>query len=472
MSAIASRREMILKESLWKLLAKLSLPGIAGMLVIAVNSFIDALYVGRFVGAEALAGVSMVIPVMVLNTALLNLIVTGGASLLSRSIGSDDKGIQQRILAHVFILSIGVSAILMLLGIFFARPLMAITGAKGEVLQYAIIYYRISQIGCFFSVFGLASSGLIRAEGRIKMAMSISFVGVIVNAVLNPFFILVFELGVQGSAYATIVSMAIYCILTTRYFLSGKSVVTPELNSDTWRKTIFTAILSVGVSSMLMQLSSFIRQLFLFKAVTRYGSDGQIILFSAIYRLFSFSIIPVFGILQSLQPVVGINYGAGQFQRSVKAVKVFLVGCLALMITIVLPTFLFPEQALSLLIPDIAPNTSDIFNFRIVLFVLLIAPVSSVSVVFLQATGNAKWSAWLSGGRELILFIPLIFLLSLSFGYDGVYYTLLLENVLYMLIVLFVTRYNMVNMPSFDRSTNSFTLSFRFFQVFNRKVSK
>lgn len=472
MSAVAGRREMILHENLWKLMVKLSLPGIAGMLVMTVNSFVDALYVGRFVGAEALAGVSMTIPIMVINTALLNLIVTGGASLLSRSIGSNDEDMQQRIFAHVLSLSIGASIILMLLGIFLPGPLMAITGAKGEVLQYGIIYYSTSQIGCFFSVFGLACSGLIRAEGKIKVAMFISFAGVITNAILNPIFILVFKMGVQGSACATIVSMGLYCVLTTKYFLSGKSAVSIQLNSNIWRKTIFAGILSIGISSMLMQLSSFIRQLFLFKAVTLYAADGQIILFSAIYRLFSFSIIPVFGILQSLQPVVGINYGAGQYQRSVKAVNVFLVGCLALMIFIALPSFLFPEQVLSLLIPDVILGNADIFYFRMVLFVLVITPVSSVSIVFLQATGNAKWSAWLSGGREIILFIPLIFIFPFSFGYGGVYYALLLENIMYMFIVLFVTRYNMINMPSFNRSANSFTFPFRFFKVFNGKTGK
>jgi Na+-driven multidrug efflux pump len=125
-------REMILKDSLWKLMIKLSLPGIAGMLVMALNSLVDALYVGRFVGSAALAGVSMVIPLMVLNTALLNLIVAGSASLLSRSIGSEDKDSQQRIFAHVLVLSVVVTAILMLLGIFLAKPLIATTGAKGE----------------------------------------------------------------------------------------------------------------------------------------------------------------------------------------------------------------------------------------------------------------------------------------------------------------------------------------------------
>lgn len=466
------KRQMILHDNLWQLMIKLSLPGIVSMLVMTLNSFVDALYVGRFVSAEALAGVSMVLPVTVLNTALLNLVAAGGSSLLSRSIGRGDKTVQENIFAHILLLSAGVSVLLMIPGIFFAGPVLSMTGASGKALEYGVQYYTVSQAGCFFSVFGLASSALIRAEGQIKRAMFISMTCVAVNAVLNPVFIVGMSMGVRGSSFATIISMFFYCLLTTRYFLSGKSAVRIRVNRFVWHKKIFTGILAIGFSSMLMQLSSFIRQLFLFKAVTRYGSDEQVILFSAIYRLFTFSIIPVFGILQSLQPVVGINYGAGQYQRSVKAVMVFLAGCLGLMVLLAMPSFIFPQEVISLLVPDMVLSDIDKFHFRLVLLVLLIAPVSSVSVVYLQATGNAKWSIWLAGSREIVLFLPLVFLLPGLYGYESVYYVLLLENTLYMLIILSVTRYNMKHMPMLGSATNGAAVPFRFLQMFYRKAGK
>jgi putative MATE family efflux protein len=469
---MSDKRQMILQDSLWKLMVKLSLPGIAGMLVMAVNSFVDALYVGRFIGAEALAGVSMIIPLLVLNTAMLNLIAAGANSLLSRSIGSGDKAIQERIFAHVLLLSIGVSLLLMIPGIFFAAPVVSITGASGNVLDHGVHYYAASQAGCFFSVFGLVSSGLIRAEGQIKQAMLISMTGVVINVLLNPLFIVWLRMGVQGSALATVLSMFIYCLLTTRYFLSGKSAVSIRISRNVWRSVIFMEILAVGLSAMLMQLSSFIRQLFLFKAVTRYGTDAQVVLFTAIYRLFTFSIIPFFGILQSLQPVVGINYGAGQYKRSTEALIVFLTGCIGLMTLMALPSFIFPRQVLSLLISDIVLDGSDIFCLRMVLMVLLIAPVSSVSVVYLQATGNAKWSARLAGGREIILFLPLVLLLPTLYGQAGVYYTLVVENILYMIIVLLVLRHYMIHMPMLNSASNGIAFPFRFFQLFNRKTGK
>ncbi|MFD2918911.1 MATE family efflux transporter [Terrimonas rubra] len=469
---MSGKRQMILQDDLWRLMVRLSLPGIVGMLVIAVNSFVDALYVGRFVGAEALAGVSMTIPLTVLNTALLNLVAAGANSLLSRSIGSEDTATQDSVFAHILLLCIAVSVLLMVPGIFFAEEVIGITGATGRVLHHGVEYYTISQAGCFFSIFGLVSSGLIRAEGQIKRAMFISISGVLINVLLNPVFIVWLKMGVQGSAWATVLSMFFYCLLTTRYFQSGKSVVKIRLGLQIWKKQIFRDILAVGVSAMLMQLSSFIRQLFLFKAVTRYGTDTQVALFSAVYRLFTFSVIPVFGILQSLQPVVGINYGAGQQKRSRAAVAVFLTGCIVLMLVIALPSFIFPREVLSLLVPGITLNAGGLFYFRMVLIILLMAPVSSVSIVYLQATGNATWSAWLAGGRELVLFLPLVLLLPQLYGHAGVYYTLVIENFLYMLIVLMVLRYYMKNMPVLDGSSNSFTLSFRFFHLFNRKAGK
>jgi len=466
------KREMILQDNLWRLMIRMSLPGIAGMLVIAINSFVDALYVGRFLGPEALAGVSMTIPLMVLNTALLNLVAAGANSLLSRSIGSEDKAVQESIFGHVLLLSGAVSLLLMVSGVFFAAPVIALTGATGEVLQYGVQYYTVTQAGCFFTVFGLVSSGLIRAEGQVKRAMLISVAGVVVNALLNPVFIVWLGMGVRGSATATIVSMICYCVLTTRYFMSGTSVVRIRIQRNKWSSAIISDILTIGFSAMLMQLSSFIRQLFLFKAVTRYGTDVQVVLFSAVYRLFSFSIIPVFGILQSLQPVVGINYGAGQYKRSTEALLVFLTGCIGLMALLALPSFIFPDQVLRLLLPGIVPDTSGIACFRLVLTVLLIAPVSSVCVVYLQATGKTKWLSWLAGGREVVLFIPLVFLLPDLFGYVGVYYTLVIENILYMLIILLVLRYHMIHMPVLNRATNRSSFPFRFFQPLNRKPGK
>ncbi|MGN6493919.1 MAG: MATE family efflux transporter [Agriterribacter sp.] len=466
------KRQMILQDNLWTLMVKMSMPGIAGMLVIAANSFVDAIYVGRFIGSEALAGVSMCIPLMVLNTALLNLIAAGANSLLSRSIGSKDKAVQESIFAHVLLLSIAGSLLLMISGIFFAPRIIAITGAAGDVLRYGIQYYVISQAGCFFSIFGLASSGLIRAEGQIKRAMLISMTGVAINALLNPLFIVGLQMGVQGSALATVFSMFFYCLLTTRYFLSGKSLVAVRINRNIWSGNMFRNILAVGLSAMLMQLSSFIRQLFLFKAVTRYGTEVQVVLFSAIYRLFSFSIIPVFGMLQALQPIVGINYGAGQQKRSTEAFTVFLTGCIGLMMLVALPSFIFPEEMLRLLIPGISIDDAGIFYFRMVLLVLLVAPVSSVSVVYLQATGSAKWSARLAGGREIILFLPLVLLLPAFYGHAGVYYTLVIENLLYMLIVLSVLRHYMIHMPTLGSTTNGFPVPFRFFKLLNRKTGK
>lgn len=463
---------MILQDNLWALMVKMSLPGIAGMLVIAVNSFVDALYVGRFVGAEALAGVSMSIPLMVLNTAMLNLIAAGANSLLSRSIGREDKAVQEQIFAHVLLLSIGAALLLMIPGIFFARAIIALTGASGNVLEHGMQYYIVTQAGCFFSVFGLVSSGLIRAEGQIKRAMLISLAGVTINVLLNPLFIIGLQMGVQGSALATVLSMFCYCLLTTWYFLSSKSVVHIRINRKVWRNYIFRDILAVGLSAMLMQLSSFVRQLFLFKAVTHYGTDAQVVLFSAIYRLFTFSIIPVFGILQSLQPVVGINYGAGQYKRSTKALVVFLTGCLGLMALMALPSFIFPEEVLGLLIPDMVVDSAGISHFRMTLIVLLVAPISSVSVVYLQATGNAKWSAWLAGGREIALFLPLVLLLPALYGHAGVYYTLVAENLLYMLIVLLVMRHYMIHMPMLDGAANGLAFPLRFLHFFNRKPGK
>lgn len=435
-----SSREAILKDNLWKLMYRMSLPGIMGMLVISLNSFVDAVFAGRLIGADALAGISLSIPLLVINSAVTGFISSGASNVLSRAIGNENDSVKKYIFTYVLIYTLISSLVLGVLGYTFAKPLMQLMGAKAGVLEEGTAYYKWMMAGCFSSIFGLGMSALIRAEGQMKLTMRMTTVSVILNILLNPFFITYMNLGVSGSALATIISMTVYSAQTLYYFLSGKSNVKINLKGFKADPEVISAISSVGFSAMIMQLNSFVRQVFLFKTVTLYYNGAEVAFFSAVFRIFSFSVIPIFGMLQAMQPIVGINFGAADYQRSIAALKQFRLASISLMILILVPLYIFPELLLSLILPEMKFSELDIFHFRLLMGILPIAPIASTSMVFLQATGNGKISSYLALGRELLLFIPLLLLVPYLAGKSGVYYGLFIENIIYMVIVFFVVQ--------------------------------
>ncbi|WP_207424844.1 MATE family efflux transporter [Desertivirga brevis] len=437
-------REAILHDRLSTLLFRMSVPGVLSMLVISLNSFVDAVYAGRLIGQDALAGVSLCIPLMVINSAVTGFISSGASNVLSRAVGSGNTGVTQQIFAYVLIYSVVVSLVLGTAGYFLAESALKLIGAEHGVLKEGAAYYRWMMTGCFTSIFGLACSSLLRAEGQMKLSMRMTIAGVICNIILNPILIYYCNWGVKGAALATVLSMAVYSLGILKFLNSNRSSVKLDLRQIKLDKEVLKEITEIGSSAMVMQASSFVRQLVLFKMVTLYSDRFEEAFFSAVFRIYSFSLIPVFGILQALQPVIGINFGAGKYERSMEALKIFRLSCCLVMLLVLIPVQVFPKQMLSLILPNSDFTHDDLFHFRLMMGILIIAPVSSTGIVFLQATGNGKISASLALGRETLLFIPLLLSAPHFLGKQGIYLGLFTENVLYMLIVLFVVRRQMI----------------------------
>jgi putative MATE family efflux protein len=435
-------------DGLWKLMWHMSLPGIFGMLVLSVNTFVDSLYVGHFIGTEALAGVSLYFPLSLITTSLIVLICSGGASILSRAIGSGDWDTQQKLFSTVFTLALIISLFLTGIGLLFSKTLIELMGGSGKTLDAGSAYYRICSMGSFFTIAGLSFSALIRAEGKMKQAMTYTAVSVILNLVLAPVFINLLSMGIEGAAWASNTGMFVYFLLTANYFVSGKaSFYTGKLHLQLDRN-LTKNILLIGLSSFFLQAGNFIRQTFIFKSIAYYGTAEDVAFFGAVFRIFVFSVTPVFGILQALQPIVGINYGAGNYERCAKSVTVFRIGSGLFLFLIWIPLFIFSQPILSLMLPDRMLSITDLTNFRIILITLPLLPVASSGIIFFQAIGKGKVSSILSLSRELILFIPLILLFPFLFGTNGIYYGIAVENAIYIFVMLVFTLYEFNKLKS------------------------
>ncbi|UII34546.1 MATE family efflux transporter [Fulvivirga ulvae] len=435
-----TNRPDLLNDNLWKIALRLSPPGILGMLMISVNSLIDSVYMGNLVGADAFAGVSLLFPLTLIISAATGFIATGSGSVLSRAIGAGNIKVQRKVIPNLLALSLLFSGILMAAGLLFTDGLVALMGGEGEVLEAGKEYFWAYTCGIFFSIYGLSANGLIRAEGKVKEAMNYTMISVVLNLMATPLFITGFSMGVAGAAWGSVLSMAVYSLLTSWYFVRGRSSFSTGRFRVRIERDIIKDVISVGTSSLSMQLSNVVRQFFLFRLVAAYGSNHDIAFFSAAFRLFSFVSVPAMGLLQPLQPVVGINYGADKWQRCMDAIKTFRLGAIGLILLLLMPIIIFPESVVSLMIPGEMLSQGELNNLRLIFLAMPWLPVASTGIIFFQATGKGKLATTIPVARQLILFVPLVLLLSVMVGLDGIYYALAIENMAYAIVVQLLLR--------------------------------
>jgi Na+-driven multidrug efflux pump len=277
--------------------------------------------------------------------------------------------------------------------------------------------------------------------------MRITALAMLINALINPLLIRYAGLGVKGSALASIIAMMFYSVMTLVH-LAGK---TSPLRI-TWGKIepeFLRILFKTGLPTFYMQANGFFRQLILFKlAAYSAGSANDVAIFSGIYRLFSFTAIPMFGMLQALSPVVGVNYGAGLIDRSQRAVSIFRSCALSLLFPIALTCFIFPRTVLSLLLANPVLAATGANYFRMVILVLLLMPFASGSIVFLQSTGQSALASKFTLRREVLIFLPVVLLSVYLWHYPGIYIALLAENIIYITIVYWCTRSRMRTMAA------------------------
>ncbi|MCX7595774.1 MAG: MATE family efflux transporter [Fischerella sp.] len=429
----------ILNGNLIQLMVKLTIPGILGMLLIGFNTFLDALFAGQLIGESALAAISLALPLTSIVVGCAHLVGVGSASVLSRAIGAEDVKTKSKIFGTLVIMSALIAFLITILGYFGSESLIAFMGAEGEVATFGADYFQTYTLGSVFYILAVASSQLIKSEGKIRLAMIFAGVFVIVNAILNPIFISVFNSGIRGIALATVIAMLVYSILNITYFLSAKSSVPVSPKNLTLAIDLLPAILSVGLTALLMEIISLVEQSVILKSIAQYGSDRDIAVAGATLRLYALAAIPIEGFVQALQPIIGMNYGAKNYRRLKQAFFTFGLGgtlCLGL---IWLPLHLLPATFLGILLPTVNFSNDDLLNFQIVNLLLLILPLGFCSVTLFQAIGNGKVAGLLILSKTLLFLIPFVLVLSAYLGIRGVYYGMLLADSLVVLIALFIT---------------------------------
>lgn len=441
------KREEILTLGIGRLFIKLAIPGMIGTLIMGLYNFVDAIFIGQFVGKDGVGAISLVYSVVLVNQAILTLIGIGSMSLTSRAIGENDQRTTQRLLGNLtFSISI-LSIVLSVLVFNFAYPLVKFLGGGGNILYLGVKYLKIISIGFVFASLGPAMNMLIRGEGRMKEAMLIASTGMVLNIILDPIFIYVLGMGIQGAAVATVISQIMYVIIGLVYFRLGRSVIKLNLKDFKLAFDLLPKILNVGNSAMIMFVMAAIQQIILFKSLTAYGGSDHVALMGASYRVFLSMFIPLAGAGQGLQPIIGINYGGKNFDRVKESFKSFTLIATIIASILWLSTMLFPQQILSWFITD-----SELVNrgqeyFRIFFSVSFILGLNLTILTMFQAIGKGVQATILSLSTYIFFFIPLVLILPISKGVLGVWLSIPIADTLrlFMGIIFLAIEYRKLN---------------------------
>ncbi|MCJ7690791.1 MAG: MATE family efflux transporter [Clostridiaceae bacterium] len=417
------RSKQLGEEKIGKLLMKFSIPAIVGMVVNALYNVVDRIFIGHIegVGELALSGVAVTFPIALIVMAFAMLIGIGTAALISINLGEQKKEEAEHILGNAFTLIMIISFIVTILGLIFLEPILLKIGAGKETLPYAKGYIRIVLIGSVFQSIGFGLNNTIRSEGNPRVAMVTMLIGGILNTILDPIFIFVFGMGTEGAAIATVISQAANTIWVLSYFLGGNSVLKIRYRNLKLDPKVVKSIFAIGMSPFSMQLGASIVTIVSNRSLVRYGGDLALGAMGVIMSISMMVLMPTFGIIQGSQPIIGYNYGAKKYHRVKHALKLAIIATTIVTTTGFAIIQLFPKQLISLFNKDPELVAIGIHGIRIYLFMLPIIGFQIVSSNYFQAIGKAKISIFLSLSRQVIILIPLLFILPRFFSLNGVW---------------------------------------------------
>ena len=399
--------------SIGKLLFQLALPAIIAQIINVLYNMVDRMYIGHIpdVGATALTGMRITMPVITAISAFAALVSMGGAPLASIKMGQKKPEEAEKILGNCAGLLVILSLVLTVFFEIFGKDILMIFGASESTIGYAWDYMKIYALGTIFVHLSLGLNAFISAQGYSKISMYTVLLGAICNIILDPIFIFVFDMGVQGAALATIISQALSSIWVVYFLTSKKSFLRLTLKSMKLEPSIILPCLALGLSPFIMQLTESVINVCFNTSLLKYGGDLAVGAMTILGSLMQFSLLPLQGLTQGSQPIISFNYGANNLERVKKTFKLLLIS------SVIYSTLFW---ALSMIAPglliSIFTSNKELIQFskwaiHIYMSAVLIFGIQLACQQTFIALGNAKTSVFLALLRKVILLIPLIYIL-------------------------------------------------------------
>lgn len=447
-----NRAQRLGQEEILPLLLHFSIPAIIGMLVQALYNVVDRIFVGNGVGPLGLAGLTVAFPVMLVQMAFSMLIGLGATALISIRLGEQRHAEAERIMSNAVGMLVLISLIITVLGVSFLDRLLRLMGASDAVLPYARDYLGFILIGTVFQSISFGMNHMIRAQGSPRIAMATMLIGAVTNIILDPVFIFVFGWGVAGAALATVLSHVVSAVWVLSFFLRGKSQLRLDLrNVHKIKWGVVLQIVSIGFAPFAMQLAGSLQTLVLNRNLAHYGGDLAISAMGIVFSVNTLFLMPIFGINQGAQPILGFNYGAKKYGRVKETLWYAAAGATTLSTLGFAATRLIPTPLVSLFgRQDSELMVLGVQAMRIVMMSFPIIGLQIIGANFFQALGKPKKAAFLSLSRRVLLLIPLIVILPRFWGLQGVFLAYPVSDVVAAAITVWFLRREFAGLGSDD----------------------
>lgn len=428
-----TRLEQLATRPVGRLLWTYSLPAVVGMLVMALYNVVDRIFIGQWVGADAIAGLTVTFPLMNLATAIGVLIGVGSCSRISIVLGAGDSDTASHILGNALSLTIVNGLVYIALFALFIDPLLEAFGASATTLPLARTYMLILLPGLLLTNIAFSLNNVMRASGYPRRAMMTMIIGAATNCILDPLFILVFDMGIAGAALATDIAMAVSAVFVLAHFCRRDTTLRFRKGTYAIRRSIFLAIVSLGAAPALVNAASCGINAIINRTIIAYAEPGMADTAIAAAGIFvTYTSLPVtvaLGICQGMQPIVGYNFGAGNGHRLWRAYWL-AVGAASVITTLpLLLTYTAPELVAMAFTDDTKLIHTTALVLRTAMWAFAPVGFQVISTAFFQSIGKAGKSVFVSLVRQVIFLVPLLILLPRWMGFSGVWSAFPLSDV-------------------------------------------
>ena len=420
-----------------KLLIQQAIPASIGILVMSLNILIDTIFVGQWIGSEAIAAINVVLPVSFFIAALGMAIGVGGASIISRSLGEKNIVKAEQTFGNQITLTFLITILVVIFGLFFVNQIIPIFGGKGSLFSLAKTYYVIVMYGVPVLAFCMMANNTIRAEGKPKNAMYAMLLPSISNLTLDYVLIKVFDMGMMGAAWATSLSYGVCATYIIYFFLSGQSILRPKLSNFFINYNTVIQITSLGSVTLVRQAMVSLTVLLVNNILFTIGGESSITVYAIISRMLMFATFPIFGITQGFLPIAGYNYGAKNWLRVRNIINTSILYSSVLATIVFLLIFFYSDFIPQIFSKDVIVSEQTPMALRYVFMALPIIGIQLIGAAYFQAIGKAKPALLLTLSRQGFFFIPLLFLLPPYIGIDGVWLSFPIADLLSTLVTIY-----------------------------------
>jgi putative MATE family efflux protein len=417
-------------EKIGKLLKKYAVPAIIAMTASSLYNIADSIFIGQGVGPYAISGLALTFPIMNLAAAFGSLVGVGASTLTSMLLGQKDYDNAKKVLGNVVVLNLLLGSIFTVVSLIFLDPVLYFFGASENTLSYAKEYMIVILAGNIITHLYFGLNALLRSSGHPKQAMTATIFTVLLNCILDPLFIFVFDMGIRGAAFATVLSQLAALVWQIIIFSNKNELIHFQKGIFRLKKKIVLDSLSIGMAPFLMNAVSCFVVIVINKQLGAYGGDLAIGAYGIVNRIVFLFIMVVMGLTQGMQPIAGYNYGARQNGRVLQVVKKTIIYAMVVMTVGFIVGESFPRLVVSAFTNDEELIEHSAVGLRIVMIMFPVLGFQMVVSNFFQSIGKPGKAIFLSLSRQLIFLIPCLFILPSFLDIKGVWYSFPVSDII------------------------------------------